>query len=317
MDDFVNWYSFRLYFLVYLSKGVPMEINDNVYVLEVKYDDYVVTPHKIFEAIAGTIIAFGQLNTSLSNMISSEIEPIIILEGIEKGSIKVLLRDALKKIPDCAIEDLSLKKILGAYLVKAKYVILEKMKENDAIESNTDIEVLENELLRIAKETDLLRLQDYCKINRKELLLGMKLISETMRQLPSGTDFFYQSESGNSDISKHFVITDDKIDELIIKREILNTQKMILKVKKPDYLGHSQWDFKHGTRLINAKIIDYNWLNKFHIREIDIRPGDSLYSNVNILTAYDENLNLVSEKYEIVEVFNVIQDNQVTEQMEI
>ena len=49
---------------------------------------------------------------------------------------------------------------------------------------------------------------------------------------------------------------------------------MILAVKKPDYLGDSKWDLRHGKRPISARIEDGAWLRRFQSREVDVRPGN-------------------------------------------
>ena len=38
--------------------------------------------------------------------------------------------------------------------------------------------------------------------------------------------------------------------------------QMIFIVKKPDYLGDSQWELRHGKRSIMAKIEDHQWYER-------------------------------------------------------
>ena len=81
---------------------------------------------------------------------------------------------------------------------------------------------------------------------------------------------------------------------------------MILKVKKPDYLGESQWEFRHETHPIPAKILDEKWLKDFQSRKHDVRPGDSLRAIVETEVNYDYNQEVVGTHYYVIEVKEVI-----------
>jgi len=83
--------------------------------------------------------------------------------------------------------------------------------------------------------------------------------------------------------------------------------EMILKVKKPDFLGESMWDMRHGTGTIQVRISDKEWLDKFQDRKIDVRPGDSIRAMVKISHKYDYDGELISTQNEVVKILEVIQ----------
>ena len=93
----------------------------------------------------------------------------------------------------------------------------------------------------------------------------------------------------------------------VTKETISSELTMILKIKKPDYLGDSQWQFKHGKNTMSVKILDENWLSQFRSRQITISPGDSLRATVRSESKYDSNYEVISEKYEVIQVIEVIQ----------
>jgi hypothetical protein len=66
------------------------------------------------------------------------------------------------------------------------------------------------------------------------------------------------------------------------------------------------WEFKHNNKLIPAKIIDENWLIRFQMRKIDIRPGDSIKAKVNTIVKYGHDNNVIGVFHEILEVLEVI-----------
>ena len=58
----------------------------------------------------------------------------------------------------------------------------------------------------------------------------------------------------------------ESIEDLLTSEIITSTSEMILKIKKPDYLGDSKWEFRHRRETINARIIDNDWLAQFRNR---------------------------------------------------
>lgn len=82
--------------------------------------------------------------------------------------------------------------------------------------------------------------------------------------------------------------------------------EMILPVKKPDYLGSSQWELRHGKRNIYARIEDEAWLRRFQSRQEDVRPGDALRSIVQIEYNYGFDNELISERFTVLEVLEVL-----------
>lgn len=90
--------------------------------------------------------------------------------------------------------------------------------------------------------------------------------------------------------------------------------KMILKVKKPDFLGNSQWEFKHDNRIITARILDDQWLESFRNGQVVIKPGDAIRANVLIEVNYGYDREVVSTNYRIITVDEVIDLNPPTKQ---
>ena len=58
-----------------------------------------------------------------------------------------------------------------------------------------------------------------------------------------------------------FELAPESIEDLVTKDKLMSQSEMILKVKKPDYLGESKWDFRHGGRSFPAKILHSECLN--------------------------------------------------------
>ena len=82
--------------------------------------------------------------------------------------------------------------------------------------------------------------------------------------------------------------------------------EMILTVRKPDMIGNTMWQFRHGKTNVIAPIKEEDWLTRYHSREIDIRPGDALRCWVRFNYIYDANGRLKGQDIEIEKVYEVI-----------
>ena len=83
---------------------------------------------------------------------------------------------------------------------------------------------------------------------------------------------------------------------------------MTLVVRRPDYLGLTKWDFRHGKRQISARISDSEWLRAFQSRETDVRPGDALKCLATVEHSYGFDNELISENVTITKVVEVLEN---------
>ena len=82
-------------------------------------------------------------------------------------------------------------------------------------------------------------------------------------------------------------------------------EKVHLPVKKPDLLGHSQWQMKLGQRTIRASISDAVWLNLFQDRDVSLKPGDALKCDADYTILMDTTGTPIAEKMDITKVYSV------------
>jgi hypothetical protein len=125
--------------------------------------------------------------------------------------------------------------------------------------------------------------------------------------LDDKTSLSYSAENEASIELPHKIKMDNTLFIEEERKTVPNTQQLILKIKKPDYLGDSKWEMKHGNNKLICKIEDNAWIDKFKSKRVFVFPGDSLFCNVRIVNEYDSKLNLIKSEYFIVEVLDVIQ----------
>ena len=264
-------------------------------------------PQRVFSTLSELIETFQRLDESLAYSISSKLEPALLLEDVESGSIKLWLATVLKSIDDDAIKNLSWKKLIGAYLVKAKYRIIDFLNDKTTITDVVEIEKLEKGLYKLAEETDVLHIPHYQKIERRKLMLSIEEISSSIKKLNKNDKAYYSTKFDKKvPFNFDFYVSPEKIEELIVMEKIPNKETMILKVKKPDYLGESMWEFKGVEGVIEVKILDMAWLRKFQDRQFVLRPGDSIKAIVNVEVHYGYDSEVVIRKYSIEKVLKII-----------
>ena len=98
----------------------------------------------------------------------------------------------------------------------------------------------------------------------------------------------------------------EAVEDLLTKETISTPQVMILKVRKPDYLGESMWEFRFQNRNLPAKILDTQWLKRFQQRQVDVRPGDAIRADVLVDVKYGFEGDVISIHHSIVKIHEII-----------
>lgn len=258
---------------------------------------------RIFAATHDFIKTCEWLDKELLRSIDSNIQTVMMLEDIEAASLKTWLKSVLIAVDDQAIKDMDWKPAVGKYLVRAKYAVL-KWVDND---KNNDLLSLGREIKKIASETDVRHLPDYTAPSPETLIKAMKDFQSVKDHFIEGDIVQVITPEETHDFNLKIRWDIESLEQLAVKETIESSPAtMILAVKKPDYLGDSKWELRHGRKNIQAKIEDAIWLKKFQSRIIDVRPGDALKCVVKIESSYGHDNELFSEKYTVSEVTEVL-----------
>ena len=262
-------------------------------------------PHRVFKVADGLISSFHKLDRVLCNSIDVNIETLMVLEDIEAGSLKIWLKNLLSTTDDQALKELNWKPAVGKYLVRAKYIYI-----NWSNKTGIDASLLSlvSDLKKIAQETDVKFLPDYAPPSTQELATITKEVDLIKGNLIDGDSLKYISpdeEPLDFDLSIHW--SDIELEDMVVK-EVTATENMSMNliVKKPDYLGRSKWEFRLGNKPIFASINHAEWLDDFHNRNHDIRPGDALKCKVTVEHSYGYDNELIKETYTITHVDKIL-----------
>jgi len=114
---------------------------------------------------------------------------------------------------------------------------------------------------------------------------------------------FTNNGSAEVDLSKRI----EEPKALLLARKLVNhSADMIFVVEMPDYEGTREWHLKHGGTRTIAHCEPGTLLDRFYKRELDIRPGDALRCRVDFETSYGPDHEVLSERYRIVEILEVL-----------
>jgi hypothetical protein len=281
----------------------------------IDFDKESSNPERIFMAMSNIITSFKKLDDSLIKSIDKNITPVLILEDIEAGSIKTWLKQLIEQINDDALKNIDWKPLVGQYLVKAKYIVLNFLEGKTRITDSKEIKKLQNDLYELAEKTDVNKFPSYTPVSVPKLIDNIDRINTTLQPLNHKDKVSFLSQQGDATFNLDFNFVPNEIEDLLTKETLSNTSLMILKVKKPDYLGNSQWEFKYDKRTIFVKISDADWLTSFQQRKQDVRPGDSIKGTVKIDVKYGYDMNVINTHYEIIKVDSIVRDETFNPQI--
>jgi hypothetical protein len=266
-------------------------------------------PSQIFESISELIEDFYLLDKHLLSVFLIDIQSTFVLENIEIGSIKTVIRTILKSIDDDALKSFDWKKIVGSYLLKGKHLILKYLEDKEQIESIEQVKELEQGLVALASESasnspDML-ISSF-PLPMQNILLDLSAIIKATQQLTVNESVSYQFNQEEVVINRKFNISAETIEELLTHRTVITETTIIMQVKKPDYLGKSMWNVYIGNKALFVKILDHEWLNQFQQRQVDVRPGDSIKGHVKTIAKYSIDNTEISITHEVLKIYDVL-----------
>ncbi len=265
-------------------------------------------PERIFRATAAYIEALHGLDVLLVSAVDSKIKPVLLLESIESGSIKVWLKQFLEAVDNDALKNLDWKPAVGKYLVQAKYKTLKWLQDKEKIDSKSELDSLALELYQMAKSTGSLSMPACRPVSPSDLAQGICRVSEALSLIVEGESITLSGDDGDATLTNKLVVTSDSILELLSGESIANEVERILMVRRPDFLGDAMWEFRHDKKAFSAKITDGQWLGLFRSGEVVIRPGDALRVKLLETVTYGRDGEVLSETRVIVKVLGIIRE---------
>jgi len=264
-------------------------------------------PNRVFRSMADLIDTFQSLDTTLAEVVGAQVSNTLVLEDIQRGSLKTVIRNIIQDLPDEDLRDANFKRILGHYLVKGKHAVLKWCQDTPKLVSPDQVDALEGELVRIAEESNINQLPAYRKPDRVQLLTNISSIQKSTRHLETNDSVYYTCDAGSSKVTDAIEISDAIVENVLTMEIIDDRHEVILKVKKADYLGASKWVFKFEGHAIDVSITDRDWLDKFQHKMVSVQPGDSIRGVLVRYISYGHDNEVLGIRYELEHVKEVIE----------
>lgn len=281
----------------------PGRDDPSVFSLTIAYDPLVESPGRLLRSAANFSDAFGTFDAAFAAAIDPNIETAIALLGIEQGSIRAWFASLIRSVDDEAIRDLDWKKLIGAYLVRAKYRALEWLEDDHPSKKIIDLQAI---IVEEARNTDALLIPAYHQPSRALLLEGLRRAQLAKDGLMDADAVTFEGGGQRISLEPERRLDLSQISDVEIQStERHQLHRASLKVKKPDLLGHSQWQLKFHDRTVPSAIEDRGWLSRFQAREVTLRPGDALICDGELTRYFDRSGTPVSERVEVTKVHGV------------
>lgn len=264
-------------------------------------------PSRPFRTMVDLVEAFARFDRDLLKSIDVTIEPVLLLENVESGSIKSWFISLLRSSDDSALKSGDWKRVVGEYAVKGKYALIKMLEGAQSITDPNLLDAIQAELLLEAKRTDIRGLSGYVPMSRTRLAAHIVDLTASLGYLDEQDSATFESRAERPiPFNRMLRINESEMTQLLAVRTLTNVSELILKVKKPNYLGSSMWEFHYDGHSIEARIQDANWLEKFHNGGAGLLPRGALRASVRVEVSYDDQSESLPPKYTILEVLEVI-----------
>lgn len=244
-----------------------------------------------FAKIADFLLRLDELNQILVSVFNPSIETQIKIQLLEKGSVKLWLKDAIAKIDD---EDIKRyvnnpKEAIIDIIIKAKKMILKALDDEKC-------ENVPNMYENLIEKSEL-KAYGY-GIKKTKMLYSISKLSL------AGKEF-----------KKPPMLIIDDVEYIINKNfdynKLKNIQNKISRIdgefiiKKPDLTASSKWELIFN-KIIKVDIVDKNFINDLRERKIKLSSGDKIKGTLTIKTFIDENLEILESEYTLSDIKGII-----------
>jgi hypothetical protein len=265
-------------------------------------------PVTIFTAMTELLRAFSEIDRQLIGLVAPDVHSSMVIEEVEAASITAWVKNALSKADDEAIKSMEVKKAIGVYLVKAKYRVIQFLDEMDEKRTTQRRQSLREDLSYLAQETEAGVLFPG-QVNLPALEAPLNEIQRAKARLGPKESLVLKGE-GLPDLNVNTAYS-APVDLSEPEDEPTDADggsaEMLLLIRKPDLIGKSKWEFKHGKQTISAPIEDADWMARFHRGRVgSILPGSEMRARVKITYQRDAQGQIVGAEYGVTNVLEIL-----------
>ena len=237
-------------------------------------------------------------------LIESKVEYDLV--DIEFGSIKTKIKQVFTNIPDDVLKDvLNPSAWLGHILIYIKHRVLKSI-ETREITSKSDLDKITKEININIKKLAPKNLM-ILEVNNYYVLNTINEITLQTNKLKKDESFLFKSKNGKAKIDNKSFVDMPKILKEMGNETIQQERVETLKIKTMDLLSdNTYWKLIRENKTIDVKILDSDWLEKYHNRQFVIQPNDYLKLQLKITYTINQNFDKPKVTYEAIKVYEII-----------
>src|SRR5690606_28838664 len=278
----------------------------NKFELKLEFNKDTEDTSRLFRSFADLIDSIKELDTTLAKTINTSISSKIYLNDIEKGSLIGKLWNHLILNDDNKLDDNKItEETINDFIDESRSKSIEFIESGKS--EVEDLKKLAKDIDEIANEKGIKDSFNYAEPSILDLAKNLNEINDAVSKLGDDEKFVIKnSKSLTEEISKGTEkINLEDVENALTTEEIKSENIVYYKIRRPDFLGDSQWDFKHGNKSLKVKILHEELLDDFQKGKVIVVPGDSLKVKIRQNFKYNKNGYLISEKTEIIEVLEI------------
>lgn len=281
-------------------------MNTHEFEIALQFEKGTRDPSRIFIGMAEYIDTFTAIDSNLLSTFDAEIQTHLELDDIQTGSIRTIVRRVLEAVDDSALKDGNWSQVIGRFLHRAKHSLLKWCEENKQVNSTQLVKTMADEINDLAKQTHLHHIPSYRPYTPQSLVRNVQSLAEAGRVLQVSDTVLYRACGESIAINRTITFLPDVLEELLEPESDNKRVKAVVVIKKPDYLGDSQWELRYEGHTIRAHIQDGDWITSFRKRQFEIKPGDALRVILDIRYELDEVGKILLPQYEVKEVLGIV-----------
>lgn len=267
---------------------------------------------RLFLVLAELTSALQELDRALLQTIDTGLVPMLQLERLENepnSPLRCHFHTHYTGYPTEPYRSTDWPAGLTTYLHQAKLRILNGLADPGPAPAEA-LPRLQAQVLKLAERSNLKQLPMYGTLRPQAILETATRLNRALMRLEPAEKLAYKTESGEADLQPGAEFNHAEIDRLLVRETLRSTNRLILKVKKPDYLSDSMWEFRHDQKLLKAKVLDFPWLAQFYHREVALMPGDAIRADVEVIVKYGHDLTVLDTQYYVTRVLEILEKHE-------
>lgn len=284
-----------------VKQPASVPTTDMVFTIDYRRD--VGSVARVFAATHDFILMCEKVDRELVRCLGLRTRPAMDIVAVEFSSIRTILRQVLERTDNSAIQERGVWAFAHTFLIVGKESLLSFM---DASDHRREWERSVQRIYDAAQNGRPKSLPPFQPPRRDKLLNSLGLYERMKRRLKPGDHAYLEAPNVRHDVNLPVRVDPQVIAELKTARTTKSSTEETLVVKKPDFLGSSQWELYYQGQRVNVAVEDHDWLRRFQAGELEIRPRDGLSCQLRVEESYSRDGRWLGTRYYIDKVFSVV-----------